>query len=434
MKSSKIRDVLSFGFGIFATGIDRFILPSLKLDFQGGKSFLVWARGRYTSASQFRGRFFTGEVMHLVQPRKKCVRGSVARGVESLEGRQLMAAHIVGMPGSFATIQAAVNAASPGNTVRVDPGVYHESVVINKQLTVQGGGFFPTVVDGALVATNDRTTSFTISADDVTLAGFTIQNNNDLNHGAGIVISPGVSGTKILGNNINNNVTGLYLANDDATDPAIIRGNVFAFNNNSGQNNGRGIYTDGGVSGGLLTNVVIDQNVFVGNVGDGTSGNPEAAVDLHAATAGKQFDVSITNNVMVGNGKAVYMINAMGINICGNLITGCTDSSSAAVRDEGNVSNATITGNSFLFNSGSGIMIDQKFAASPSSNFTVTGNNFLGNQKGALVIAAGGYTGTLNATNNWWGSFFGPSSSGQDALITNGNSVTSSPFSRFPIL
>jgi len=370
----------------------------------------------------------------VVGSRKKSVRVSVGKGVELLEGRQLMAAHIVGMPGAFATIQAAVNAAPAGGTVRVDPGVYHESVVINKQLTVQGSGFFPTVVDGALVATNDRTTSFTIAADDVTLAGFTIQNNSDLNHGAGIVINPGVSGTKILDNNINHNVTGLYLANDSTSDPAIIRDNVFAFNNNPGQNNGRGIYTDGGVSGGLLTNVVIDQNAFVGNVGDGSSGNPEAAVDLHAATAGKQFNVSITNNLMVGNGKGVFMVNATGINISGNIFTGCTDATSAAVRDEGNDSNVTITGNSFLFNSGAGIMIDQKFAPSPSSNFTIRGNNFLGNQKGALVIAAGGYTGTLNATNNWWGSFFGPSSSGQDALITNGNSVTSSPFSRFPIL
>ena len=364
---------------------------------------------------------------------KNRVRSASARGVESLEARQLMAAHIVGSPAVFPTIQAAVNAANPGDTVKVDAGTYHESVVINKHLTVQGSPFLPSVVDGALVATNDRTTSFTITADDVTLANFTIQNNNDLNHGAGVVISPGVSGTKILNNNINHNVTGLYLANDNASDPAVIRGNVFAYNNNPGQNNGRGIYTDGGVSGGLLTSVVIDSNLFVGNVGDGSSGNPEAAVDLHAATAGRQFNVSITNNLMAANGKGVFMVNASGINISDNVFTLCTDSLSAAVRDEGNVSNATITGNSFLFNSGAAVMIDQKFAPSPSSNFTITCNNFLGNQKGALVIATGGYTGTLNATNNWWGSFFGPSSSGQDALITNGNSVTSTPFSRFPI-
>ena len=166
----------------------------------------------------------------------------------------------------------------------------------------------------------------------------------------------------------------------------------------------------------------------------GIAGQGRSGFSIHAATAGKQFNISITNNVMAGNGKGVFMVNATGINISGNIFTGCTDATSAAVRDEGNDSNVTITGNSFLFNSGAGIMIDQKFAPSPSSNFTVTGNNFLGNQTGALVIAAGGYAGTLNATNNWWGSFFGPSSSGQDAMITNGNSVTSSPFSRFPIL
>lgn len=295
------------------------------------------------------------------------------------------------------------------------------------------------VVEGGpsppLVAADDRTTSFTIAANDVTLSGFTIQNNNDLNHGAGVVIAPGVAGTKVFNNNINHNVTGLYLANSSATDPAILRNNIFAYNNNAGQNNGRGIYTDGGVSGGLLTNVLIDRNEFIGNVGDGSSGNPEAAIDLHAATAGKQFNVSITGNLMLGNGKGVLVFNATGITIADNLMAGCTDSVSAAVRDEGNVSNMTVEGNSFLFNSGAAIMIDQKAVVSPapSSNIAVTGNNFLGNAKGALVIASGGYTGTLDATNNWWGSFFGPSSSGRDSLVANGASVTSTPFSRFPI-
>jgi len=49
------------------------------------------------------------------------------------------------------------------------------------------------------------------------------------------------------------------------------------------------------------------------------------------------------------------------------------------------------------------------------------------------TVAPGGTTGTVDAQNNWWGSFFGPSSSGQDALIANGNPVDSTPFSRFPI-
>lgn len=369
--------------------------------------------------------------------RKLDRQGGVVRSggaVESLEGRMMMAAHIVGSPVVYPTIQAAVNAAAPNATIKVDAGTYHESVVINKTLTVQGAPFLQSVVDGAIVAGGAHTTSFTIAADDVKLDGFVIQNNTALTAGAGIVIAPGSAGTRIQNNLVQHNVTGLYLANDNAADPAVIRNNVFAYNNNPGDNNGRGIYTDGGVSGGLLTNVVIDQNVFVGNVGDGTSLNPEAAIGLEAAGAGKQFNIAITNNVMAGNGKAVLMFNLTGATIAGNLITGCTDASSAAIRDEGNVANLAITGNSLLFNKGAAIMIDQKFAPAPSSNITINQNNFLGNAKGALVIAAGGYTGTLDARYNWWGSFTGPDATGPDALVTNGTAVTYSPFSRFPIL
>jgi hypothetical protein len=44
------------------------------------------------------------------------------------------------VPDEYTTIQAAVNAASPGNTIIVYDGVYDEQVVINKSLTIQGIG------------------------------------------------------------------------------------------------------------------------------------------------------------------------------------------------------------------------------------------------------------------------------------------------------
>lgn len=41
-----------------------------------------------------------------------------------------------GKPGCMATISAAVAAASPGDTIRVEPGTYHEQVVITKSLSL----------------------------------------------------------------------------------------------------------------------------------------------------------------------------------------------------------------------------------------------------------------------------------------------------------
>src|ERR1039458_9658091 len=38
----------------------------------------------------------------------------------------------------FTSIQAAINAASPGATITIGPGNYYENVVVNKSVTLQG--------------------------------------------------------------------------------------------------------------------------------------------------------------------------------------------------------------------------------------------------------------------------------------------------------
>ena len=347
-----------------------------------------------------------------------------ANGLERLEPRQLLSATVVGSPTVYPTIQAAVNAAPAGGTVRVTAGTYAELVTVAKPLTLLGAqagvdarslsrGRGESVVDGQDFGCGNRSSAFDVTANNVTIDGFTVQGQTSSNvYGAGIVLGPSIAGAHVLDDIVQDNVVGLYLANDSAADPAVIEHDVFADNNNPGNNNGRGIYTDGGVSGGLLTNVLIDADTFIGNVGDGTSGNPEAAVGLEAQGAGKQFNVAITNNVMAGNGKGLLVYNATGVTFSGNLVTSSTDATSAAIRDEGNVVNMTVDGNTVLGGTGAAILVDNKSAAGPSSNVTVNGNNFAGNAGGGVSVAAGAVTGTLDARFDYWGSTSGPSGAG----------------------
>jgi len=195
------------------------------------------------------------------------------RSIDGLERRLHLAAHIVGESNAYSTIQAAVDAALAGATITVDAGTYPELVSVDKTVTILGAQAgldgrsnlrnntaAESIVSGQVLSDSTHSSGFYIQANDVTIDGFTVQGNSSATYGAGIVIAPGQYGTHIVNNVIQNNIVGLDLANSSSTDAAVIQHNVFRNNNNVGDNYGRGIYTDGTVSGGNLTNVLIDGN------------------------------------------------------------------------------------------------------------------------------------------------------------------------------
>ncbi|HEX8523355.1 MAG TPA: NPCBM/NEW2 domain-containing protein [Tepidisphaeraceae bacterium] len=376
---------------------------------------------------------------------------------EVLEHRQMLAAHIVGNSTVFSTIQGAVDAAAPGATITVDPGQYNEMVWISKQLTLRGAGAgvdarsnmravtSESVMNGALNATDStRSASFYIAADDVTIDGFTVQNetNQSVYSGAGIVIAPKVSGTHVFNNIVQNNVAGLFLANYNDAKPAVIYHNLFRDNNNPGLNGGRGIFTDGGISGGNLSNVIIDSNAFIRNFGGQGTTTVEAAVAFEAIAV-PQSNIRITNNVFDTNGKAVLFFHTSNVTIQNNLVMYCKDQWSAALRFEGDNHDFVIQGNSLVKNTGPAIRIDNKGLAGDNYNFTITQNNFYENgmytgSPQAIQMQPLQYVGTVNAQNNWYNSNNGPSGAGTgsgELIVTNGINVNFSNWSttRFPV-
>src|SRR6476661_376078 len=80
---------------------------------------------------------------------------------------------------TYSSIQAAVTAANPGDTVQVAPGTYNETqVVVDKPLTLQGAGPGQSIIDGgsATGLPSVGTVHVQTSAGDVTIDGFTIRN------------------------------------------------------------------------------------------------------------------------------------------------------------------------------------------------------------------------------------------------------------------
>ena len=372
---------------------------------------------------------------------------------DRLEDRQMMAAHVAGDPATYATIQAAVDAAKAGGTVTVDAGSYAESVRINKALTVQGAqagvdarsNVRQSATGVESVVTGATTTAgvgavFTVAADGVTIDGFTVQGQTtkDLATGAGIVIAPGVSGTTIVNDLVQNNVSGLFLSNASASNPATIRHNVFKGNNNAGTNGGRGIYTDQSISGGTLTNVVIDANSFVNNRGGTSTTTLEAAVALESTSnAASQTNITVSNNTFDANGKAILAFNTTGLLFTGNVVTRGLDWYSGIVRFEGNDHDVTITGNTLYANTGPAVAVDCKGFPGDNSGFVVTGNNIYGNgttsgKNFGIVVNGDVYQGTFDARYNYWGNASGPSGDGSgtgDSVYGSGHVVSGSSWS-----
>lgn len=74
--------------------------------------------------------------------------------------------------GSFASIQEAINKAENGSTIHIPSGTYLEHIVINKTISLVGENASTTIIDGE----NDGTV-VKITADNVSITGFTIQNS-----------------------------------------------------------------------------------------------------------------------------------------------------------------------------------------------------------------------------------------------------------------
>jgi parallel beta-helix repeat protein len=129
-----------------------------------------------------------------------------APGITPTLMQQVMAnSATIYVPDRYDTIQEAVNAANPGDTIIVRPGIYSENVFLNKTLTLIGEDRNATIINGRGLGNVIHVVS-----SDTAIMNFTVHNSGNNPDDSGILLFGSVH-TTIRNNIIRNNNIGVHL-------------------------------------------------------------------------------------------------------------------------------------------------------------------------------------------------------------------------------
>ena len=265
-------------------------------------------------------------------------------------------------PGAtFTSIQAAVDAAGPGDTVKVCAGSYPENVVVDSTkagLLLKGA---KANVDARTRSTAGESvvTSFDLDADAVQLNGFTVSGNVA---GPGITTRNTHSGYRLLNNIVENNVFGVYL-NAGGASQTLARQNLIRNNNQAGSASGNGIYTDQGTVG-----VVIAANKFTAHL--------NSAI-LLADSGQPNRNIVVKNNLALNDVNLISMFAGDNIVVRDNRLNDTVNADDgnqgSAIRVGGSTDGVLIDGNTLTNPACSGVAVRETAANVDVIDNTVTG-------------------------------------------------------------
>jgi parallel beta-helix repeat protein len=256
------------------------------------------------------------------------------------------------------SLQEAINNAKIGDVIFVSSGIYYESVIVNKSVWLVGEDRNNTVIDGSNVGTVVE-----VTADNVSVAGFTVQNSNS-------TAGSSYAGIKALGQTCN-------ITDNHATNNRI---GIFATSQRS-----------------RIAENIVDNN----GQGIALYASSEATVEANNVTA-NTVGISLafsTNNLIMGNSAMDSSTGGHGIIVSSNSSNNMILHNDLARNYHGiwmsSSPNNSILKNTMTNNTLLGIELAN------SSNTTIYHNNFINNPKHVVIDQTVGIWDSGSEGNFW---------------------------------
>ena len=220
----------------------------------------------------------------------------------------------------YTTIQAAVNAAAAGDTIEVRSGTYDENVDVTKQLILRGIGM--PVVD----AGGSGGAAVTLSADEITLEGFTTTNVSSYYAGLNVISS---------NNTLSSNTSNTYGICMHSSNNNTLSSNK-ASNNNTASRNNIGIYLRSSSNNTLIGNTASNNNgqgIYLYSSSNNTLSNNMASNTYSGIFMAFSSNNTLSNNTVSNSDYGIYLWrssnNTLSSNTASNNLNGIYVSSSS---------------------------------------------------------------------------------------------------------